>query len=54
MLLIFFLTLLTYIPLASVLLFIWWKYGRGELGVSIARTVFLAGSLGLIFMLMTI
>ena len=54
MLLIFILTLITYIPLASVLLYVWWKYGRGEAGVSFARSIFLAGSLALIFMLMTI
>jgi hypothetical protein len=54
MLLIFALTLIAYIPLASVLLYIWWKYGKGETGVSIARTVFLAGSAVLIFMLITV
>jgi hypothetical protein len=46
---IFLLSLLAYIPLASVLLYVWWKYGKGEVGISIARTVFLAGSFLLIF-----
>ena len=52
--LIFILTLVVYIPLASILLYVWWKYGKGEVGVSIARTIFLAGSLVLIFSLITI
>jgi hypothetical protein len=49
--LIFILTLVTYVPLASVLLYVWWKYGRGEIGVTIARSVFLCGSLVLVFLL---
>lgn len=53
-LLIFILTLVAYIPLAVVLLYVWWKYGKGEVGVSIARTIFLIGSLALIFDLITI
>ena len=53
-LLIFALTLVTYVPLAGVLLYVWWKYGKGEVGVSLARTVFLAGSCFLIFLLITI
>jgi uncharacterized metal-binding protein len=53
-LLIFILTLVAYIPLATVLLYVWWKYGKEEVGVSIARTVFLSGSLVLIFYLITI
>jgi hypothetical protein len=50
-LLIFILTLITYIPLAWVLLYVWWKYGKGESGVSVARVIFLAGSCVLIFLL---
>jgi hypothetical protein len=46
------LALLAYIPLTAVLLYIWWKYGKGEVGVSIARTVFLAGSGILIFVML--
>lgn len=53
-LLIFVLTLLAYIPLASVLLYVWWKYGKGETGVGIARPIFLVGSLALIFYIMTL
>ncbi len=51
---IFILTLTTYIPLSIVLLYVWWKYGRNELGVSVARTVFLVGSAALILYMMTI
>ncbi|MFA5132362.1 MAG: hypothetical protein WC444_03490 [Candidatus Paceibacterota bacterium] len=47
------LTLIAYVPLAAVLLFVWWKYGQGEVKVSIARVTFLAGSFALIgYMLM--
>lgn len=53
-LIIFLLTLVTYIPLSVVLLYVWWKYGKGELGVSVARTVFLAGSFALIFYMITL
>lgn len=53
-LLIFLLALVAYIPLAAVLLYVWWKYGKGERGVSIARAVFLAGSIGFIFYMITI
>ena len=53
-LIIFLLTLVTYIPLAIVLLYVWWKYGKGEIGVSIARAVFLAGSFALIFYMINI
>jgi hypothetical protein len=53
-LLIFILTLVTYIPLSGALLYVWWKYGKGERGVSIARVVFLAGSFILLASLITI
>jgi hypothetical protein len=53
-LIIFILTLVTYIPLSIVLLYVWWKYGRNETGVSVARAVFLAGSLSLIFYMITL
>lgn len=53
-LLIFMLTLIVYIPLAAVLLFIWWKYGKDEQGVKLARIVFLSGSALLIFFMMII
>jgi hypothetical protein len=53
-LLIFALTLVTFLPLAGILLYVWWKYGKGDLGVSLARTVFLGGSLLLLFILITV
>lgn len=53
-LLIFILTLVVYIPLTIVLLYVWWKYGKGEIGVSIARTVFLLGSGALLLYMTTI
>lgn len=53
-LLIFILALIAYIPLACALLYVWWKYGSRERGVSIARTVFLTGSFLLIFLLVTL
>lgn len=53
-LIIFLLTLVVYIPLSAVLLYVWWKYGKEEAGVSIARAVFLAGSFALIFYMITI
>ncbi len=53
-LIIFALTLLAYIPLACVLLYVWWKYGKGEVGVSLARVIFLAGSVGLLFLMITV
>ena len=43
-LLILLLTVVTYIPLAAALLLIWWKYGKGESMVSLARVIFLCGS----------
>lgn len=49
--LIFILTLVVYVPLAIVLLYIWWKYGKGETGVTIARSIFLGGSLVLVFLM---
>ncbi len=52
--LIFILTLVTYIPLAVALLYVWWKYGKGETGVPIARTIFVSGSALLLFYLITI
>lgn len=52
--LIFILTLVTYVPLAVLLLYVWWKYGKGETGVAIARVIFLAGSGVLIAYMMLI
>ena len=50
---IIFLTLVIYIPLAGILLYVWWKYGKGEMGVRIARVVFLLGSFGLFAYMIT-
>jgi hypothetical protein len=43
-LIIFILTVTVYLPLTAVLLYVWWKHGKGESGVAIARAVFLLGS----------
>ena len=45
---IFLLTLTAYLPLAGVLLYVWWKFGKDEPGVVLARKVFLLGSLLLV------
>jgi predicted membrane protein len=37
-------TVLVYIPLAAILLYVWTKHGRGEPKVILARTIFLIGS----------
>lgn len=41
----FLITLLIYIPMAAVLLYVWHKYGQGDKGVRFARTVYISGSL---------
>lgn len=46
---IFLLTLAVYIPLSSVLLYVWHKFGRGDHGVRTACAVYGAGSLLIIF-----
>lgn len=51
---ILFITVALYIPLAGVLLYIWWKHGKGEKGVALARIVFLLGSLVLFLYMMTL
>lgn len=48
------LTLVAYIPLSAVLLYVWWKYGRSEPAVSTARIVFLTGSFTLLFYMVTL
>ncbi len=48
----FLVTLLIYVPMAGILLYVWYKFGRGDAGVRIARAVYLTGSaciLGLMF-----
>ncbi|MEN9337988.1 MAG: hypothetical protein RIQ41_302 [Candidatus Parcubacteria bacterium] len=48
-LLIFIGTLAVYIPLASLLVYVWAKHGKGDRGVVMARSLFLLGSLALIW-----
>lgn len=47
------LTVLIYIPLAGILLYVWWKHGKGERAVVIARRVYLTVS-ALLFILLFI
>ncbi len=45
-------TLIIYIPMAGILLYVWYKFGKGDGGVRVARSVYLAGSvfiLGVMF-----
>ena len=44
---IFLVTILIYVPLAGSLLYVWWKYGKGEKRVALVRGVFLLGSVAL-------
>jgi hypothetical protein len=48
---ILFVTIAIYLPIAGVLLYVWWKHGKGEKGVMLARIIFLIGS-ALLFMYM--
>lgn len=47
-------TMLIYIPLAGILLYVWWKHGKDEGGVAIARIIFLLGSVTLFFYMFTL
>lgn len=51
---ILFITVALYIPLAGTLLYIWWKHGKEESGVAVARIIFLLGSLFLFLYMMTL
>lgn len=53
-LIIFLVSLLMYIPLAGVLMYVWWKHGKDEPAVSNARIIFLAGSFSLFALMMTL
>lgn len=44
----FIFTIVVYVPLASLLLYVWHKYGREEKAVRIARAIFLIGSLSIL------
>lgn len=53
-LIIFLGSVIVYVPLAGVLLYVWWKHGKDEQAVTVARSVFLLGSLGLFIFMMTL
>ncbi len=53
-LIILFTTLVIYIPLAGILLYVWWKFGKNEKGVQIARLFFLFGSVLLFIYMLAI
>lgn len=53
-LIIFLITLVAYVPLAGVLLYVWWKYGKDEPGVTLARRVFIVGSFGLMLLMLIV
>jgi len=53
-LIIFLASVIIYIPLAGVLLYVWWKHGKNEPAVAKARIIFLLGSLGLFIFMMTL
>ncbi len=44
---IFIVTIVLYLPMAGVLLYVWWKHGKDEPAVAQARIMFLLGSVGL-------
>ena len=51
---IFAITLLIYIPLAGIVLYVWHKHGKGEPMVMLARVIFILGSLALIGYMLTV
>lgn len=51
---ILFLAIALYIPLGGALLYVWWKHGKGEKGVMIARIIFLLGSVTLFLYMLTL
>ena len=51
---IFAITLLIYIPLAGIVLYVWHKHGKGEPMVMLARVIFILGSLALFGYMLTI
>lgn len=53
-LIIFLTSVVIYIPLAGVLLYVWWKHGKNEPAVAQARVIFLLGSFALFIFMMTI
>lgn len=53
-LIIFLGSLVIYLPLAGILLYVWWKHGKDDAAVMLARIVFLVGSFGLFIYMMTL
>jgi hypothetical protein len=53
-LVIFIVITLIYLPLAGVQLYVWWKHGKDEPGVAIARAAYLFGSFLLFVLLITL
>jgi hypothetical protein len=53
-LIIFLGSLAIYIPLAGILLYVWWKHGKDDSAVMLARIIFLFGSFGLFIYMMTL
>ena len=53
-LIIFLLTVLIYLPIAGILLYVWWKHGKYEPAVKIARLVYISGSILLFIFLIII
>ncbi|MBP6948529.1 MAG: hypothetical protein KBB50_00440 [Candidatus Pacebacteria bacterium] len=50
---IFCITIAFYLSTSGVLLYVWWKYGKDEKGVALARVVYLTGSLFLFMYMLT-
>ncbi len=53
-LIIFLVSLAVYVPLASVLLYVWWKHGKDEPAVGKARIIFLVVSFSLFAFMITL
>lgn len=53
-LIIFIFSIVVYIPVAAVLLYVWHKYGKSEKAVSYARATFFIGSAFIIIFMMAL
>lgn len=51
---IFFVSIIIFLPLTGILLYVWNKYGKGEKKVMAARIIFLLGSLALFGYMLTL
>jgi hypothetical protein len=47
-------TFLFFLPLAGVLLYVWYKFGKGNRKVQLARIIFLVGSLVIVGYMLTL